>query len=194
MNNNSTDKIIMSFKSRNISCYTVSHKEDALRKIIELIPKGAVIGYGGSQTLEQIGILEELRKNKNIKLLDRIKVKPEDLAVLYSSMFSADVYLSGTNAITEVGQIVNVDGIGNRVAAINYGPKKVIIVVGRNKITKNIKSALDRIKKISLVRNMERLKGKGWNKENMWGQISIIERQRDPGRIHLIIVNEDLGF
>lgn len=72
--------------------------------------------------------------------------------------------------------------------------KKVIIVIGKNKLTKDIESALERIKKVALVKNLEKLKSRGWTEENMWGQISIIERQREPERIHVIIVDEELGY
>jgi L-lactate utilization protein LutB len=188
------EKIINALKNRNMSGYFVKNKEEAKKKALELIPKNAIIGFGGSITLEQIGILDLLREKKDITLLDRTKVELEEMPALYSKMFSAEVYLSGTNALTENGQIVNVDGRGNRVAAIAFGPRKVIIVVGKNKITPSIDSALERIKKVALPKNLERFKGKDWNSENMWGQVSIIERQRDPNRIHVIIVDEKLGF
>jgi L-lactate utilization protein LutB len=188
------EQLLKNFKSRNMNAYFVKNRDEARKKAIELIPKKATIGFGGSATLEEIGILDELRQRKDFTLLDRSKAKPEDIKNLYSQMFSADIFLSGTNAITELGQLVNVDGVGNRVAAITFGPKKVIIVVGKNKITKDLDSALDRIRKIALKKNMERLKGRGWDPENMWGQVSIIERQKDPERMHIIIVDEELGY
>ena len=191
------EDLIKALKSRNMNGYFVKSSREAKLKALELIPKNAVVGFGGSATLQQIGILEELRGRKDIKLLDRTRVKLEELPELFSKIFSADIFLSGTNAITKKGQLVNVDGIGNRVAAITYGPKKVIIIIGKNKITKDSDSALERIKKVSLVKNIERMKETGrtdWSMENMWGQVSIIERQRIPDRIHVIIVDEELGF
>jgi hypothetical protein len=188
------EKIIAALKSRNMNGYHVKNREEAKKKILELIPKNAVIGFGGSLTLEQVGILDELRMRKDIVLLDRTSAKTQDLPKLYSDMFSADVFLSGTNALTEKGQLVNVDGRGNRVAAITFGPKKVIIVIGKNKIVKDIESGLERIRKVAIPKNMERLKAKGWDAENMWGQISIIERQREPTRMDVIIIDEELGY
>jgi hypothetical protein len=121
-------------------------------------------------------------------------------------MHSCDIFLSSSNAITRKGQLVNVDGRGNRVSMISYGPKKVIIIVGKNKITDNIDSAIERIRTIACPMNLQRVKklssnspnfsNQEWTLESIWGQVSIIERQlkEDKKRIHVIIVNEDLGF
>ena len=191
------EKLIQILKSRSMNGYFVKTKEQAKNKALELIPRNSIVGFGGSATLQEIGLLDELRQRKDIKLYDRISAKAKDMPKLNIDSLSADIFLSGTNSITEKGQLVNVDGVGNRVAAIIFGPKKVIIIAGKNKVTKDIDSALDRIKKVALVKNMERMKKfgrKDWNEENMWGQVSIIERQRDPNRMHVIIVDEELGF
>ncbi|MCK5283898.1 MAG: lactate utilization protein [Nanoarchaeota archaeon] len=192
------EKIIEAFKSRNINCYFVDDEEEAVSKILELIPKSSKVSFGGSITLEEIGILNILKDRADINLLDRTSLKdPKDITKLCRESFSCDVYLSGTNAITKSGQIVNVDGKGNRVAAITFGPDKVIIVVGRNKITDNLDDALERIKKVCCVKNIKRLESlgkKGWTVDNMWCTVSIIERQKEKDRIHIIIVNKELGF
>jgi hypothetical protein len=190
-------EIIKSLKERSINGYFVSNKDEALKEALALIPSGSKVGFGGSVTLEQIGILDILRKQNNIKLLDRTKVSQEEKVKLYTDMFSADIFLSGSNALTKDGKIINVDGIGNRVAAITYGPRKVIIIVGRNKIVEDQNAALDRIKNVAVKKNIERMKKKGiteWSEETMWGQIGIIERQRDINRMHVIIVDEELGY
>ena len=198
-------ELIDSLKKRNLNGYFVSDKDEALNKAIELIPENSSVGFGGSVTLEQMGILDILRQRKDIELLDRTKVKDsKQLYELYARMFSCDVFLSSSNAITEKGQIVNVDGRGNRVAAITFGPKKVIIIVGKNKITKDLEAAVDRIRKVACPLNVKRLKELAKsspvastieiNEEKIWGQVSIIERQLDKDRIHVIIVNETLGF
>lgn len=189
--------LIKEMEKRNISAFTVKNRKDALAKALSMIPKSSTIGFGGSTTLEEIGILDLLRNKKDIILLDRTKVTPEKTAELYSKIFSCDIFLSSANAITEKGQIVNVDGRGNRVAAITYGPKKVIIIAGKNKVTKDVDSALDRIKKVACPKNLERMKSIGntsWNKENIWGQISIIEHQQEKGRMNVILVDEELGY
>ncbi len=128
-------KLIDNFKTRNINGYLVSSRNEALNKALKLIPENSSVGFGGSVTLEQTGILDVLRERKDIQLLDRTKLKaPEQLHELYLEMFSCDVFLTSSNAITEKGQIVNVDGRGNRVAMITFGPKKVIIIVGKIKL------------------------------------------------------------
>jgi hypothetical protein len=176
-----------------------------VKKALELIPENSSVGFGGSVTLEQIGILDILREREDIELLDRTQVKDSKrLYELYARMFSCDVFLSSSNALTEKGQIVNVDGRGNRVAAITFGPKKVIIVVGKNKITSDLDAAVERIRKVACPLNVKRLKELAKSspvastieitEEKIWGQASIIERQLDKGRIHVIIVDESLGF
>ena len=197
--------LIDSLKKRNMNGYFVSDKDEALSKAIELIPENSSVGFGGSVTLEQIGILDILRERKDVELLDRTKVEDSKrLHELYGRMFSCDVFLSSSNAITEKGQIANVDGRGNRVAAITFGPKKVIIIVGKNKITSDLDAAVERIRKIACPLNVKRLKELAKSspvastieitEEKIWGQVSIIERQLDKDRIHVIIVNESLGF
>lgn len=198
-------ELIDNLKTRNINGYFVSNKDEALNKAIELIPENSSVGFGGSVTLEQTGILEVLRKRKDIELLDRRKSKsPEELHELYVKMFSCDVFLSSSNAITQKGQIVNVDGRGNRVAMITFDPKKVIIVVGKNKITGDLDAAFDRIKKVACPLNVKRLKELAKSspvastieitEEKIWGQLSVIERQLNDDRIHVIIVDENLGY
>jgi L-lactate utilization protein LutC len=198
-------ELIDSLRKRNMSGYFVSNKDEALNKALELIPENSSVGFGGSVTLEQLGILDILRERKDIELLDRTKVKDSKrLYELYARMFSCDVFLSSSNAITEKGQIVNVDGRGNRVAAITFGPKKVIIIVGKNKITGDLDAAVERIRKVACPLNVKRLKELATSspvassieitEEKIWGQVSIIERQLDKDRIHVIIVNESLGF
>lgn len=198
-------KLLDALKKRNINGYFVSNRDEAVRKAVEMIPENSSVGFGGSVTLEQIGILDLLRKRKDIDLLDRTKLKDsKQLYELYIKMFSCDVFLSSSNAITAEGQIANVDGRGNRVAMITFGPRKVVIIVGKNKITKNLDAAIDRIRKVACPLNVKRLKELAKSspvastieitEEKIWGQVSIIERQLDKDRIHVIIVNEDLGF
>jgi len=183
-------ELIDNLKARNINGYFVSNKDEALNKALELIPKNSSVGFGGSVTLEQIGILDVLRKRKDIELLDRTKLTTsKQLYELYTKMFSCDIFLSSSNAITKKGQIVNVDGRGNRVAMITFGPQKVIIIIGKNKITNNLDAAFDRMKKVACPLNVRRLKELAKSspiastieltEEKIWGQVSIIERQHN---------------
>lgn len=199
------EKLITGLSKRKMNGYFVQDRKEALKKTLSLIPYNSRIGFGGSVTLEEVGILDEIRNRDDFYLYDRTKVHDKKKSrILHIQMFSSDVFLSGTNAITEKGQLVNVDGIGNRTAMIVYGPKKVIIIIGKNKITSDLDSAINRIKKVALPLDLKRVKEMSknspifssinWTEETIWGHISIIERQLNPDRIHVIIVNEDLGF
>jgi L-lactate utilization protein LutB len=199
------DEIQSGLRKRNMTGYHVKDRTEAYATAMQMIPPQSTVGFGGSVTLEEIGILDALRTRKDITLLDRTKVqKPADQMALYRKMFSCDIFLSSTNAITLKGQLVNVDGRGNRVAMITYGPKKVIIIAGHNKITSNLDAAMVRLRTVACPLNLRRVNklsqksslfsSQKWTEETIWGQISIIERQLDPERIHVILVDEDLGF
>jgi len=190
------EELINSLKKRNMNGYFVKDKVAAKEKVINLIGESKTIAFGGSVTLDEIGILDHLRNDSNIKLLDKSQVPPEQIGDILIKSFGADVYLSSTNAITRSGIIVNVDGTGNRVAALSFGPRKVIIVAGINKITEDSKKAIHRIRTIALPKNAKRLKDNPVYtvQENMWCAVSSIERQINPDRMHIIIVDEELGY
>jgi hypothetical protein len=199
------EEIQRGLQKRNMMGYHVKDRTEAHAKAMHMIPSQSTVGFGGSVTLEEIGILDALRMRKDITLLDRTKVqKPADQMALYRKMFSCDIFLSSTNAITLKGQLVNVDGRGNRVANITYGPKKVIIIAGHNKITNNLDAAMVRLRTVACPLNLKRVNelsqksllfsSQKWTEETIWGQVSVIERQLDPDRIHVILVDEDLGF
>lgn len=193
------------FSRRKMNLHEASCREEAVETALELIPSGARVGFGGSVTLEQTGILDLLRGREDIDLLDRTLVTTADgLHSLYLEMFSCDVFLTSANAITQSGQLVNVDGRGNRVAMIAYGPSRVIVIAGRNKITPDLDAAIERTRTVATPLNVKRIRELaakspiGSNVEitedRIWGQVSVIERQMDPDRIHVILVDEDLGF
>ena len=198
-------KLLSNFEKRNINSYFVTNADEAIRAALQLIPPESRIGFGGSVTLEQIGILDLLRERGDIELLDRTKVEePGDLHRLYIEMFDCDIFLSSANAVTMKGQLVNVDGRGNRVAMMTYGPSRVIIIVGKNKIVGDLDDAIDRVRKVACPMNVQRMKKLAESspiastieitEERIWGQVSIIERQLDGDRMHVIIVDEELGF
>lgn len=201
-----TEKLIRTFKSKNIDLIVVENEKEACKKILELIPEKSSVGYGGSITLEQIGILEELRGG-NYKFYDRSKVisQTDESYKLGHQAQHADYFLSGTNAIAEDGAVVNKDRTGNRVSSLIYGPNHVIIVVGKNKIVKDIPAALDRIKKIAAPLNAKRKKAKTpcaasgiCSNCNLSDRICcntvIIERQFKQNRMTIILINRDLGY
>ena len=180
----------------------VETKEDCLKLVSELIHENDVVSVGGSVTLKECGILEYLENRKDITYLDRYHC--EDPQKVFHDAFCADVYLTSSNAITKKGELYNVDGTGNRVAAMLYGPKKVLVIVGKNKIVENIDEAIKRTE-IAAYKNNVRL-----NKENPCVKVghcvhcesptkicrgyTVISSSSVIGRIHVIVVNEDLGY
>ncbi len=199
------DKLIANLGKRNINSCLVANGGEAVDAALRLIPPGSRIGFGGSVTLEQIGILDLLRERDDVTLLDRTRVvDPGELHRLYVEMFGCDVFLTSANAVTMQGQLVSVDGRGNRIAMTTYGPRRVIVIVGRNKIAGGLDAAIDRIRKVACPKNVERMKNLARSspiastieitEERIWGQISIIERQLDGSRMHVILVDEELGF
>ena len=137
--------IIKNLKRRHIEgCYCAT-AEEAVKKVSELIADGSSVTWGGTMTVRDLSIPQYLKDRGTLEVLDRdLAETPEDKQDIYLKAFSADVYLSSANAISEDGVIVNIDGNGNRVAAITWGPKKVIFVIGLNKVAQNVEAALAR--------------------------------------------------
>lgn len=131
----------------------------------ELLKDGDTIVSGGSMSIEDCGLLELLRLNC-YKFLDKTGKTPEEQEAVARSAFTSDVFITGTNAVTENGELYNVDGRGNRVAAIAYGPKTVIVLAGYNKIVKDLDEAVSRVKRISAPANTRRLDRDTFCREN----------------------------
>ena len=199
------EKVIKGLESRNMEGFYAETREDALKTALELIPEGSSVGWGGSVSVDAIGLKEAVWSG-NYQIYDRNACKNEEekreteLAVLGS-----DFLLSSTNAITEDGILVNIDGRGNRVAGIVYGPRNVIIVAGMNKVVKNVQSGLDRIRTKAAPPNTVRLNRNTpcaktgvcsdcFSPDCICSQIVVTRRSGIPGRIKIILVNEDLGF
>lgn len=199
-------RTIEALKKNNMNGYTVNSREELIDKIKELVHEGAVVACGGSMSLAEAGVMEHLRSGR-YEFLDREKegLTKEEINNIYRAAFSADAYFSSTNAITENGELYNVDGNGNRVAAMLYGPDKVILVVGINKIVKNLEEAINRNKFIAAPANTKRLNKKtpcakvGYcmdcnSEERICNEYTLIKRQRVSDRIHVIFLNEELGY
>lgn len=199
-------KTIKSLEANNINGYLASSKEDLIEKIEKLVESNSVVGYGGSMTLAQSGVMNHLRSGR-YKLLDRDKVglNQDEVKEIYRSAFSADAYFTSTNAITEQGELYNVDGNGNRVAAMLYGPEKVIVIVGVNKIVKDIKAAIERNKQVSAPANAKRLNKQtpcateGYcmnckSKDKICREYTLIRSQNRNDRMHVIFINDELGY
>ena len=200
------NKVIKALEKNNMNGYLVSSKEELIKKIEELTKENDVVACGGSMTLFETGVIEHLR-GERYKFLDRYKegLDTWDIKKIYREAFFSDVYFTSTNAITENGEIYNVDGNGNRVAAMLYGPEKVIIVAGYNKIVKNLSEAIERNKNIAAPINAKRLNKKtpcvktGYcmeckSSEKICREYTLIKSQNNPNRIHVIFLNEDYGY
>ena len=206
-------RVIAALKANNMEGWYLPDAAGVREFVEKLIPEGATVANGGSMTLAETGVMDLLASGR-YEFLDRTGLAGEELGKLYRRVFSADWYLASANAITEAGEIYNVDGNSNRVAAICYGPRSVIMVVGCNKIVRDIPAAVIRVKRRSAPANVARLRCDtpcaktgscaGIQREGMTdgcgvdGRICcnylVSARQRVPGRIKVILVGEELGY
>jgi L-lactate utilization protein LutB len=148
--------IVKALKSRSFEAWYFDEPSEASDKIISLIPKEHVVSWGGSMTMVDLGIQERLAK-EGYNLLDRDKAAtPEERMEIMRKALLCDTFLAGTNAISEDGQLVNIDGYGNRVAAMIFGPKQVIVAAGMNKAAKTLEDALVRARTIAAPTNTQR--------------------------------------
>lgn len=200
------ERTAQALRKNNMEAYCLTGKEEVLPLLRQLIPAGASVGVGGSATLDECGVIEFLRGGA-YQFLDRYApgLSGAELGRLYRSCFSADCYLSSANAVTEAGEIFNVDGNGNRVAAIAFGPASVILVVGWNKIVPDLAAAEHRLQTIAAPANTKRLACKTPCAETgvcmhckSPGRIcctyTVQRFSREKGRIKVLLVGEPLGF
>ncbi len=201
-------EIIKNLKKRNMDGIYFEKTEQAVASILKEIPDGSLVGLGGSESIIESGLVGSLRK-KNIRLLDRYKkgVRKEEVWEMRREGMLADVYIASSNAVTLDGKLVNMDGIGNRVAAMIFGPGKVILLVGMNKVVKSVEEAVARIKNYVAPRNAIRVNidtpcsKKGFCKEphcvpphRICSHFVILESSMLPDRIKLFLVGEELGY
>jgi len=199
-------RTIKALEKNNMNGYFVQDEKEVIDKIENLIKEGDTVAVGGSMTLFETGIIDFLRSGK-YNFLDRYKegLTPEQMKDVFKKSFFADAYFTGSNAITENGELYNVDGNGNRVAAMLYGPEKVIVIIGVNKIVKDLDQAFARVKEIAAPANAKRLNRNtpctkvGYcmecsSTDRICSEYTIIRRQGVQGRIHVIIVNKELGY
>lgn len=197
--------LIKNLQKRHIEGYYVPSKEEALQKAFSFLRKNEVISWGGSMTLAEIGLISALEQTGSYTLLDRSKVSSEQIDELYRRTFFADTYFMSTNAITLEGELINIDGTGNRVAALIYGPKQVIIIAGMNKVSTNQTEALSRIHHVACPQNAIRLNKKTpcsltgicqdcLSTDCICMQTVITRNSKPAGRIKVILVGESLGY
>ncbi|MBU5484372.1 lactate utilization protein [Clostridium sp. MSJ-11] len=205
MNEEKFIKLKENFKLRNIEVQYFETLENVKSYILNIIPMECTIGIGHSATLQKVDITSSLLERGNIVYDKELAKNKEECKILKKKALTTDWYITGSNAISVDGRIVNVDHTGNRVAAIIFGPDKVIIVVGKNKIEDTVDEAIKRVKNIACPLNAKRA---GFNppcvtlnkcvdcvsKERVCNSLSIIEGQSDSDRIKLFIVNEECGF
>ena len=195
-------KVIKGLQSRNMSGYYAESREEALRLALELIPEGSTATMGGGVSVHEIGLVDALKQG-NYKFIDRDAYEDKRAAMLLA--YDADVFLASANAITEDGVLVNIDGNANRVSAIAYGPKKVILIVGINKVCDDVDGAMKRARNVAAPTNAQRFglstpcakTGSCMNcksPDTICCQFLITRFSRHTGRIHVILVNDSLGF
>ena len=193
--------VIKGLQSRNMTGYYAEDREAALKQALKLIEENSTISMGGCMSAHEIGLVQALQEG-NYQYLDRSKMEPrEGLLAAYDS----DVFLSSANAMTSDGILVNIDGNSNRVSCIAQGPKKVIFIVGMNKVCDDLDSAMKRARNVAAPANAQRFDVKTPCKETgkcfdckspdtICCQFLITRYSRHTGRIHVILVNDNLGF
>ncbi len=206
-------KIVDALNRNRIEAHTVETADQVVPLIKELLPRDSVVSCGGSMSLQDAGVMDLLRSGY-YRFLDRARpgITPEEVQQVYRDTFAADAYFCSANALTEQGELVNVDGNCNRIAAIAFGPEKVFMVVGINKIVPDVEAGLKRIKTVAAPKNTQRLscntycreKGICVEPESGFGGCHSEGRiccnylvsgpQRKPGRMVVILVNEPLGY
>ncbi len=211
------NKLIENLEKNNMEAHFVSSKAEARELVKKLLPKGAKVSVGGSVTLAQTGVMALLNSGE-YEFLDRSRAKTdEEREAIYRECFSADYYFCSSNAITEAGELYNVDGNCNRISALTFGPKNVIVVAGINKIVPDVAAAVKRVKTISAPKNTRRLGcdtycakegicicektgeleviGKGCTSpQRICCTYLLAAKQRVKNRIKVIIVDENLGY
>ena len=194
-------KVIKGLESRNMTGYYAADREEALKKALELIPEGSTVTMGGAMSAVEIGLVDAL-VNGNYDFLDRNQMEPRE-ALLKG--YDADVFLTSANAMTEDGVMVNIDGNANRVSYIANGPKKIVAIVGMNKVCDDIDGAMKRARAVAAPTNAQRFEintpckktGSCANcksPDTICCQFLITRYSRHADRIHVILVNDSLGF
>ena len=194
--------VIKGLESRNMSGYYAASKEEALKQALELIPEESTIAMGGCVSAREIGLVEALEKG-NYNYLDRSKMSPRESLM---AAYDADIFLSSANAVTNDGILINIDGNSNRVSCIAQGPRKVVFIVGiNNKVCSDLDSAMKRARNVAAPVNAQRFDlnipcretGKCFDCKSMdtiCCQFLITRFSRHTDRIHVILVNDTLGY
>lgn len=197
--------LLKNLRSRHFDAYYCENKQAALEKALELIPKGVSVGWGGAASATEIGLIDAVRAGE-YQAMDRDQAaNNEERQKIMKECLRAQVFLTGANAISLDGQMVNIDGNGNRVAAIVYGPDSVIVIAGMNKVTDSLEAAITRARTVAAPINQQRFGNATGcactgvcndckSESSICSQILITRLCRPAGRIKFILVGEELGF
>ena len=195
-------KAIAGLQSRNMTGYYAKDKEEALKIALGLIPKGSSVTMGGCTSSDEIGLTDAI-KNGDYNFIDRSKYEDKRAAMLDG--YNADFFISSVNGMSDDGILINIDGNANRVSAIAQGPKKVIFIVGMNKVCPDMDTAMKRARNVAAPINAQRFglstpcssTGKCFDcksPDTICCQFLITRYSRHKDRIHVILVNDNLGF
>lgn len=197
--------IIKNLARRNIEAFYYENSKAMVEDILHKIPAGSTVTWGGSESVSECGLMDALRCG-SYTLLDRAEAKtPEEKREFYGKSVMADIYLMSTNAVTYDGELINIDGNGNRLACLMQGPKEVFIIVGMNKFVGSIEEGIHRIENIAAPANVQRLQkdtpcrnlgrcAHCFSENSICSHTVITRRCGQPGRIKLFIVPETLGY
>ncbi|MBQ7444310.1 MAG: lactate utilization protein [Clostridia bacterium] len=204
---NAAETVIKNLEKRHMKGYYAENAEEAKKLALSLMPEGSSVAWGGSMTCTDIGLIDAV-KTGNYDVIDRMEAgrdrKSEAYKNIYGRITTCDFFLMGTNAITLDGELVNVDGTGNRVAFLCFGPENVIVVAGMNKLVKTREEAIDRARNVAAPINTVRLERRTpctvtgkcedcCSPDCICDQIVVTRLSKD-GRIKVILVGEELGF
>ena len=195
-------KTIKGLQSRNMTGYYAQDRKEALKIALSLIPEGSTVTMGGGVSVHEIGLPKALKEG-DYTFIDRDDYEDKREAALLA--YEADVFLASCNAMTDDGILVNIDGNSNRVSAIAFGPKKVVFVVGMNKVCGDVDGAMKRARNVAATTNAQRFSLSTpcaktgacldcKSPDTICCQFLITRFSRHAGRIHVILVNDNLGF
>lgn len=197
--------LVKNLRSRHFDACYCATAEEALEQALAWIPEGSSVGWGGAMTAQQIGLIDALNRGP-YRAMDRENCKDQaEREALARACLDADVFLTGANGISMDGQMVNIDGTGNRVAAIIYGPKNVLVLAGMNKVADTLDEAIRRARTVAAPMNMQRFDRKApcsvtgvcadcKSDDCICNQIVITRNCRPNGRIKFILIGENLGL
>lgn len=199
------ETLVKNLHSRHFDAWFCADRGEALKKALELIPANATVGWGGALSAQQIGLIDAVKEGPYCAYDRNTCETPEERVAMMKKCLTADVFLTGANAISLDGQMVNIDGNGNRVAAIVYGPDTVLVIAGMNKVMDTLEDAMHRARTIAAPMNQQRFTNATPCQvtgacadckcpDSICNQILITRNCRPAGRIKFIIVGEDLGF